>query len=56
MTQKILLSVSALCALLCALMLIWFEEHTKCGTTTCKVFETMFIIVALASTREVYRV
>lgn len=30
-----------------ALLLLWNESRVTCGTTICKVYETMFIIGAL---------
>lgn len=53
---KLLLSVGALSALICALLLLWNESEVTCGMTTCKLFETMFIVVSLVLTREVSKI
>ena len=50
---KLLLGTAAIASLACALLLLWNESEVTCGYTTCKCFETMFIIVSLALTREV---
>lgn len=52
---KVLLSTTALACVACALLLLWNESRVTCGYLTCKVFETMFIIVSLVLTREVSR-
>ena len=53
---KLLLSVGALSALICALLLLWNESKVTCGMTTCKLVETMFIVVSLVLTREVSKI
>lgn len=50
---RLLLSTAALSALICGLALVWNEDKVTCGTTTAKLFETMFIFVALGLIREV---
>ena len=50
---KVLLATSAICSAILALMLIWSEDQVTCGITTCKLMETMFLIVSLGLTREV---
>ena len=50
---KFLLSVAAICSAVLCLMLMWNESSVTCGYTTCKVFETMFFVVALGLTKEV---
>lgn len=50
---KLLLGTIAISAALGGFLLLWNEDATSCGLTTCKVFETMFFIVALILTREV---
>lgn len=50
---KFLLGTAAISAALGGFLLLWNEDATSCGLTTCKVFETMFFIVALILTREV---
>lgn len=50
---KVLLTMAAISSALCCLILMWNESSVTCGYTTCKLFETMFFVVALALTREV---
>ena len=49
---KVLLGTSAFCSALLAVMMTWNIESLSCGTTTAKVFITMFIISALVLTKE----
>ena len=44
---KFLSLLMTIAATLCCLVLMWNESATTCGLTTCKVFETMFLIVSL---------
>lgn len=49
---KVNLLVISVLALLCLLYLIWNESAVSCGTTTLKLFETMFAIVSVYTMRE----
>lgn len=49
---KLLLLASSVSALLCLLLLIWNESEVSCGTTTLRLFETMFAIVSVYTMRE----
>lgn len=49
---KLLLLVQSVSALLCLLLLIWNESELSCGTTTLRLFETMFAIVSVFTMRE----
>lgn len=44
---RLLAIVWTICSTLALVLLIWNEDKTTCGITTCKVFETVFLIVAL---------
>ena len=50
---KLLLGTIAISSALGGIILLWTESETSCGLTMCKVFETMFFIVTLISTREI---
>ena len=50
---KLLLLSTCISSLILAILLLWNESEVSCGITTCKVMETMFIIVAVISSREV---
>lgn len=49
---KVNLLVTSVSALLCLLLLIWNESEVSCGTTTLRLFETMFAIVSVFTMRE----
>ena len=49
---KLLLLAQSVSALLCLLLLIWNESSVSCGTTTLRLFETMFAIVSVYTMRE----
>jgi len=49
---KLLLLAQSVSALLCLLLLIWNESEVSCGTTTLRLFETMFALVAWFTMRE----
>ena len=49
---KVNLLVVSVSALLCLLLLIWNESEVSCGTTTLRLFETMFAIVSVYAMRE----
>jgi len=44
---KLIALASTISAFLCCLILMWNEDATTCGVTTCKVLETMFFICTL---------
>jgi len=46
------MGIATICSTLCAIILLWNEDKVSCDIVTCKVLETMFIIVALLSARE----
>ena len=50
---KLLLLSTCISSLILAILLLWNESEVNCGVATCKVIETMFIIVAVISSREV---
>lgn len=50
---KILLGTAAISSALCGVILLWNEDATSCGLTTCKLLETMFFLVSLIVTRDV---
>ena len=50
---KLLLLSTCISSLIAAILLLWNESEVSCGYTTCKVMETMFIIVAVISSREI---
>ena len=49
---KLLLLSTCISSLIAAILLLWNESEVSCGVVTCKVIETMFIIVAVISSRE----
>lgn len=49
---KLLLLSTCISSLVLAILLLWNESEVSCGVTTCKVLETMFIIVAVATSKE----
>lgn len=50
---KLLLITIAISSALGVIILLWNEDAVSCGLTMCKVFETIFFIVTLISTREI---
>ena len=50
---KFILVLSAILFAVMAILLIWSEDKVTCGITTCKVFETVFVISSLILTKEV---
>lgn len=48
------LDLIALClsSFIALMLMVWNESSFSCGTTTLKLFETMFAIVALGAMRE----
>ena len=50
--SKLLLLTQSVSALLGLLLLIWNESEISCGTTTLRLFETMFALVAWFTMRE----
>lgn len=49
---KLLLLSTCISSLIAAILLLWNESEVSCGVITCKVMETMFIIVAVATSKE----
>lgn len=49
---KLLLLSTCISSLIAAILLLWNESEVSCGVVTCKVLETMFIIVAVATSKE----
>ena len=49
---KVLLLSTCISSLILAILLLWNESEVSCGHTICKVMETMFIIVAVISSKE----
>ena len=49
---KLLLLSTCISSLIAAILLLWNESEVNCGIVTCKVLETMFIIVAVATSKE----
>ena len=49
---KLLLLSTCISSLIAAILLLWNESEVSCGIVTCKVLETMFICVAVATSKE----
>ena len=49
---KLLLLSTCISSLIAAILLLWNESEVNCGIVTCKVLETMFICVAVATSKE----
>lgn len=49
---KLILWTAAIFSALAALLLVWNESKTTCGEFYCKMFETLFMLVAIALTKE----
>ena len=49
---KLSLISTCISSLILAILLLWNESEVSCGVVVCKVMETMFIIVAVISSRE----
>ena len=49
---KLLLLSTCISSLIAAILLLWNESEVNCDVVTCKVIETMFIIVAVATSKE----
>ena len=49
---KLLLLSTCISSLIAAILLLWNESKVSCGYTTYKVIETMFIIVAVITSKE----
>ena len=49
---KLLLGVTAVFSAIAAVMLLWNINTVECGETTAKLLGTIFIIVALITTRD----
>ena len=55
-TSKLLISVTAICAFLMAILMLWNEESFSCELFWIKAFETMFIIVSLIASIEATKI
>ena len=49
---KLSLISTCISSLILAILLLWNESEVNCDVVTCKVIETMFIIVAVATSKE----
>ena len=49
---KLLLLSTCISSLIAAILLLWNESEVSCGVVACKVMETMFIIVAVVTSKE----
>ena len=49
---KLLLLSTCISSLIAAILLLWNESEVSCGVVTCKIIETMFIIVAVATSKK----
>lgn len=49
---KLSLISACIASLVLAILLLWNESEVTCGVTTCKVLETMFVCVAVATSKE----
>ena len=49
---KLLLLSTCISSLIAAILLLWNESEVSCGVLACKAMETMFIIVAVATSKE----
>ena len=49
---KLLLLSTCISSLILAILLLWNESEVSCGVITCKVMETMFIVVAVITAKE----
>ena len=49
---KLLLLSTCISSLIAAILLLWNESEVNCNVITCKVIETMFIIVAVTTAKE----
>ena len=50
---KLSLLSTCISSLIAAILLLWNESEVSCGVVACKVIETMFIIVAVISSKEI---
>ena len=49
---KLSLISTCISSLIAAILLLWNESEVSCGVVACKVMETMFIIVAVVTSKE----
>ena len=49
---KLSLISTCISSLILAILLLWNESEVSCGVVVCKVMETMFIIVAVVTSKE----
>lgn len=50
---KLSLISACISSLVLAILLLWSESEISCGYHTCKVLETMFICVAVVTSKEI---
>ena len=50
---KFTLSLSAICFVVLAILLIWSEDIVTCDIVTCKIIETVFICCAIVLVNEI---
>ena len=48
---KLSLISTCISSLIAAILLLWNESEVSCSVVTCKVIETMFIIVAVVTSK-----
>ena len=53
---KFILATSAISFAIAAILLIWNEDTAKCGVSTCKFIETLFICCSLVLIKEVAKI
>ena len=53
---KLQLAIYAIVLALLAIILIWNEDTAKCGVSTCKFIETLFICCALWLIKELAKI
>ena len=49
---KVLLGTAAIASVIAALTLIWFDTEFVFGVTAAKVYASMFVLLAVAATKE----
>lgn len=53
---KLQLAIYAICLAVLAIVLIWNEDTAKCGVSTCKFIETLFICASLWLIKELAKI
>ena len=49
---KVIFGTAAIASVIAALMLIWFDTEFVFGVTAAKVYASMFVLLAVAATKE----